>query len=142
MAAERLLIPVGEIVMSEPRRPPESLVTQAARVRPIVGVLPLVGFQYKTSLEGFSAFLTDVGAHVTVLRVPVGTEGVRSVGAVVTIFTGVWLLTCEGKYVFILEQCTFLKSKSVISINNSNSGKSTNKSSTFIFCCIPVCLVM
>lgn len=102
---ERLLLSVREVVMSEACRPPEGLVAQAARVRPIVTVLPLVGFQYKTSLEGFATFLTDVGAHVAVLRVPVGTEGVRSVGTVVALITRIRLLPCEGKYILILQQC-------------------------------------
>lgn len=71
-AAERLLLGVREVVMSEACRPSEGLVAQPARVRPIVTVLPLVGLQYETSLEGFATCFTDIRAHVTVLRVPVG----------------------------------------------------------------------
>lgn len=71
-AAERLLLGVREVVMSETCRPSEGLVTQSACVWPIVTVLPLVGLQYETSLEGFATCFTDVRAHVAVLRVPVG----------------------------------------------------------------------
>lgn len=95
--AERLLLGVREVVMSETCRPPEGLVAQAARVRPIVAVLALVGLQYETGLEGFAAFLADVRAHVAVLRVPVGTEGIRSVSAVVTLITGMRLVPCRGR---------------------------------------------
>lgn len=95
--AERLLLGVREVVMSETRRPPEGLLAQAARVWPIVTVLPLVGLQYETSLEGFAAFLADVRAQVAVLCVPVGTESVRPVSAVVTLITGVWLVPCGGQ---------------------------------------------
>lgn len=87
--------------MSETRRPPESLVAQAARVWPIVTVLALVSLQYKTSLEGFAAFLTDVRAQVTVLRVPVGTESICSVSAVVTLITGMWLVPCVLGHVIL-----------------------------------------
>ncbi len=95
--AERLLLGVREVVMSETCRPPEGLVAQAARVWPIVTVLTLVGLQYKASLEGFAAFLADIRAQVTVLCVPVGTESIRSVSAVVTLFTGIWLVPCRGR---------------------------------------------
>lgn len=91
--AERLLLGVRQVVMSETCRPPEGLGTQATCVWPIVAVLTLMSLQYKSSLEGFAAFLTDVRAHVTVLRVPVGTERICSVGAVVTLFTCIWLVS-------------------------------------------------
>ncbi len=94
--AERLLLGVRQVVMSETRRPPEGLLAQAARVRPIVTVLTLVGLQYKTRLECFAAFLADVRAHVTVLGVPVSTESVCSVRAVVTLVTGIRLVPCRG----------------------------------------------
>ena len=99
--AVRLLLSVREVVMSEARRPPEGLVAQAARVRATVTVLPLVGLQYKTSLEGFAAFLADIRAQVAVLRVPVGTESVRSVSAVVALITGIWLVPCKGQTRFL-----------------------------------------
>lgn len=94
---ERLLLGVREVVMPEARRPSESLLAQTTHVRPIVTVLPLVGLQYKTSLEGFSAFLADVGARVAVLCVLVSAEGVRSVGAILTLITCIWLLPCRGQ---------------------------------------------
>lgn len=93
-AAEGLLLGVREVVMSEPRRPPEGLVAQAARVWPVVAVLPLVSLQYKSSLEGFAALLADIRAPVAVLRVPVGTESISSVSAVVTLITGIRLVPC------------------------------------------------
>lgn len=91
--AERLLLGVRQVVISETCWPPEGLVAQAACVWPTVTVLTLMGLQYKSSLEGFAAFLTDIRAHVTVLCVPVGTESIRSVGAVVTLITGIWLVS-------------------------------------------------
>lgn len=93
--AERLLLGVREEVMPETRRPAEGLVAQAARVRPIVTVLPLMGLQDETGLEGFAAFLADVRPQVAVLRVPVGAESVRSVSAVVALVTGVRLVPCR-----------------------------------------------
>lgn len=71
--AERLLLGVREVVMSETCRPPEGFVAHSTRVRSIITVLPLVGLQYETSLEGFATFFTDVRAHVAMLCVPVGT---------------------------------------------------------------------
>lgn len=71
-AAERLLLGVREVVMSEACRPTEGLLAQPTRVQPSVTVLPLVGFQNETSLEGFATCFTDIRAHVAVLRVPVG----------------------------------------------------------------------
>lgn len=95
--AERLLLGVRKVVMPETCRPPEGLVTQAARIWPIVTVLMLVGLQYETSLEGFAAFLADIRTHVTVLRVPMGTESIRPVSTVVTLITGIWLVSCRGQ---------------------------------------------
>lgn len=95
-AAERLLLGVSEVVISETRWPPEGLVATAARVRSVVTVLPLVGLQDEPGLESLSAFLTDEGARVTVLRVSVDTEGIRSVGAVVTLVASISPLPCRG----------------------------------------------
>ena len=78
--------------MSETCWPPEGLLAQAARVRPIVTVLVLVGFQDKTSLESFATFLADIGPQVAVPCVPVSTESIRSVSGVVTLITGVRLV--------------------------------------------------
>ena len=94
-AGERLLLGVRQVVMPETSRPPEGLVAQAARVRSVVTVLTLVGLQYETSFEGFAAFLADIRARVTVLRVPVGTESIRPVSTVVTLVTGIWLVPCR-----------------------------------------------
>lgn len=91
--AERLLLGVRQVVISQAGWPPEGLVAQAARVRPIVAVLALVGLQYKRRLEGFAAFFTDIRAQVTVLGIPVGTQGIRSIGTVVTLNTGVRLVS-------------------------------------------------
>lgn len=102
--AERLLLGVREVVMSETCRPPEGLVAQAARVWPIVTVLALVGLQYKTGLEGFAAFLANIGAHIAVLRVPVGTESICSVSAVLTLIAGIRLVPCRGWIYFLLNQ--------------------------------------
>lgn len=90
---KRPLLGVRQVVMSETCRPPEGLGAQATCVWPIFAVLTLVGLQYKSSLEGFATFLTDVWAHVTVLRVLVGTEHICSVGAVVTLFTCIRLVS-------------------------------------------------
>lgn len=94
-AAERLLFGVRQVVMPEPCRPPEGLLADAAHVRPSGDVLPLVGLQYETCLEGFATFLADVGACVAVLGVAVRPERICSVGAVITLITGVWLLSCK-----------------------------------------------
>lgn len=93
--AERLLLGVRQVVMSETRRPPESLLAQTARVWPVVAVLALVGLQYEASLEGFAALLANIRAHITVLCVAVCAEGVCSVGAVVALITGIRLLSCR-----------------------------------------------
>lgn len=103
-AAERLLLGVRQVVMSEAGGPPEGLLAEATGVRPIVAVLTLVGLQDETSLEGFAAFLADVRASFTVLRVPVGTESVGSVSAVVTVVTGVRLVPCRGRVHVYLKQ--------------------------------------
>lgn len=87
-----ILLGVREVVVSQARRPAEGLAAQAAHVGPVVRVLPLVGLQQEPCLKAFAAFLTDVRAHVAVLRVPVDSEGVRSVGAVVALLAGEWLL--------------------------------------------------
>ena len=98
-AAKRLLFGVGQVVMPEACWPTESLLAQSTIVRSIVTVLPLVGLQYETSLEGFATLLADKRASVAVLRVPVHTEGICSVGTVVTFVTGIWLLSCgKTKY--------------------------------------------
>lgn len=99
--AERLLLGVRQVVMSETRRPPEGLLAQPARVRPVVAVLSLVGLQDEASLEGFAALLADVRARVAVLRVAVCAEGVCSVGAVVALVTGVRLLSCVLGHVIL-----------------------------------------
>lgn len=93
-AAERLLVRVRQEVVPEARGPSEGLGTQAAGVEASVAVLPLVCVQYKSGFEGFAAFLAHVGSKVTVLGVPVGAEGVSSVGAVVALTTGVGFLSC------------------------------------------------
>lgn len=92
-AAERLLLRVGQVVVPEARRPPEGFGTQSAGVGSPVAVLLLVGLQYEARFEGFAARLADVRAQVAVLGVPVHTKGVCSVSAVVTLVTGVWLLS-------------------------------------------------
>lgn len=94
-AAERLLLGVGQIVMSESCWPTESLLAQSTSVWSIIAVLPLVGLQYETSLKGFATLLADVRACVAVLRVPVYTEGICSVATVFTLITGIWLLSCR-----------------------------------------------
>lgn len=99
--AERLPLGVREVVVSQTRRPPEGLVAQAARIWPIVTVLTLVGLQYKSSLEGFAAFLADIWAHVAVLRVPVGTESIRSVSAVLTLITDIRFVPCVLSHVVL-----------------------------------------
>lgn len=91
--AERLLLGVRQVVISKTGRPPEGLVAQAARVWPIVAVLALMGLQYKRSLEGFAAFFAHIRAQVTVLGIPVGTQSIRSIGTVVTLITGVRLVS-------------------------------------------------
>lgn len=70
-AAEGPLLGVGQEVVPEARRPAEGLVAPTAGVAPLLAVLPLVGLQDETGLEGFAARLADVGAPVAVLRVPV-----------------------------------------------------------------------
>lgn len=92
-AAERLLLGVRQVVISQTGWPPEGLVAQAARVWPIVAVLTLMGLQYKRSLEGFAAFFADIRAQVTVLGIPVGTQSIRSIGTVVALITGVRLVS-------------------------------------------------
>lgn len=87
--------------MSETCRPSEGLLAQATCVWPIITVLTLVGLQYKTGLEGFTAFLADIRAHVTVLRIPVGTESICSVSPVVTLIAGIWLVSCKGQIVVV-----------------------------------------
>lgn len=102
-AAERLLLGVREEVISETSRPPEGLVAKTTRVWPIITVLPLVGLQNKPSLESLSTFLTDVRTHVTVLCIPMDTERVCSVGAVVAFITSISFLPCVlGHVVFQL----------------------------------------
>lgn len=98
--AERLLLGVRQVVMSETRRPPESLRAQPARVWPIIAVLALVSLQYEASLEGFAALLANIRAHITVLRVAVCAESVCSVSAVVALITGVRLLSCRRQTLF------------------------------------------
>jgi len=94
-AAERSPLGVRQEVVPEARRPPEGPAAHAARVRPVVAVLPLVGLQDERGLEGFAALLADVRPQVAVLRVPVGAQGVRPVGAVVALVTGVRLDPCR-----------------------------------------------
>lgn len=92
-AAERLLLRVGQVVMPEARRPAEGFLTQSTGVRSPVVVLLLVGLQYEARFEGFATFLADVRAQVAMLSVPVHTEGVCSVSAIVALVTGVWFLS-------------------------------------------------
>lgn len=91
-AAVRVLHGVREVVVSQARRPAEGLLAQAAHIRPIVRVLPLVGLQQEPGLEAFAALLTDERAHVSVLCIPVDFEGICSVGAVVALLAGERLL--------------------------------------------------
>ncbi|KAM4730876.1 mitochondrial chaperone BCS1 [Anableps anableps] len=91
-AGERQPLRVGQEVMSETRRPPERFLAQSARVRSFVRVLLLVCLQDEAGFEGLAAFLADVRTDVAMLRVPVRAQGVRSVGAVLTLIAGVRLL--------------------------------------------------
>jgi len=54
-APERLLLGMGQVVMSKTCRPSESLLAQSTSIWTTVAVLLLVGLQYETSLEGFAA---------------------------------------------------------------------------------------
>lgn len=102
--------------MSEACRPSESLVAQPACVRPIVTVLSLVRLQYETSLEGFATCFTDIRAHVAVLRVPVSAKGICSVGAVLTLVTGIWFLPCRKQiHVFVATLAKSISDGSLIS---------------------------
>ena len=92
-APERLLLGMGQVVMSKTCRPSESLLAQSTSIWTTVAVLLLVGLQYETSLEGFAAFLADIRARITVLCCPMYTQGICSVSSVVTLITGVGLLS-------------------------------------------------
>lgn len=100
-AGEGLLFGVGQVVMPQTRGPPERFLTQPAGVRPAVPVLLLVALQDEAGLKGFATFLADERASVAVLGVPVRAEGVGSVGAVLTLFTGVTLLSCVFGHVVL-----------------------------------------
>lgn len=89
--AKRQLLGVRQEVVPETGGPAEGLLAHAAGVRSLVTVLLLVGLQNEAGLEGFAAFLADVGPHITVPGGPVGTEGVRSVGTVVALVAAVRL---------------------------------------------------
>ena len=82
--------------MSQAGGPAESLVAGPAGVGSCSAVLPLVGLQDVARLEGLAALLADEGARVAVLRVAVGTQGVRPVGAVGAVVTRVGLLPWES----------------------------------------------
>lgn len=86
--------------MSEACWPAERLAAQTARVRAVVAVLMLMCLQYKNCLEGFATFLTHVRARFAVLCISVCTERISSVGAVITLITGVWLISCKT-YIYI-----------------------------------------
>lgn len=89
--------------MSETCWPAERFVAQTTHIWTVVAVLMLMSLQYKTSLKGFTTFLTYVRACFRVLCVSVGSQCISSVGAVITLITGIWLLSCK------------------LQINNSNS---------------------
>lgn len=97
---ERLLLGVRQEVMSEACWPAECFVAQTALVRAVIAVLMLMRLQYKTGLEGFAAFLAHVRARFTVLCVPVCTESIGPIGAVITLITGMRLISCKIKVWF------------------------------------------
>lgn len=109
--------------MPEACRPAERLVAQAARVRAVVAVLVLMRLQYETGLEGFAAFLTHVRARFAVLRVPVGSERIGSVGAVVALITGVRLRSCNTKIAEAFLTLSFLLFKCVLLVILSRNVK-------------------
>lgn len=88
--------------MPEACWPAERLAAQTARVRAVVAVLMLMCLQYKNGLEGFATFLTHVRARFAVLCISVCTERISSVGAVITLITGVWLISCNIKYILFI----------------------------------------
>lgn len=88
--------------MPEACWPAERLAAQTARVRAVVAVLMLMCLQYKNGLEGLATFLTHVRARFAVLCISVCTECISSVGAVITLITGVWLISCNTKYILFI----------------------------------------
>lgn len=94
---ERLLFGVRQEVMSETCWPAERFVAQTACVRAVIVVLMLMRLQYKTSFECFPTLLTHVRTHFAVLCISVSTERISSVRAVITLFTGIWLISCKNK---------------------------------------------
>lgn len=91
-AHERLLVGVGEVMVAEAGWPTEGPAAQAAHVRPLLAVFTLVSLKEEARLEAFATLLADKGASVAVLRLPVDSEGVTTVGAVLTLLARIWLI--------------------------------------------------
>lgn len=89
--------------MSEARWPAEGFVAQSTHIWTLAVVLMLMRLQYKTRLKGFATFLTHVRARFRVLCVSVGSQCIGSVGAVITLITGIWLLSCKMKIPIFLQ---------------------------------------
>lgn len=93
-AEEWVAIGMGESMMSQSSSPAESTVANIANVGFGLTVLSEVGAQQEASLECLAALLTHESPCLSVPCLPVYTQCVSSVGAVLTLRTLVWLQSC------------------------------------------------
>lgn len=95
-AEEGVAVRVGEGMMAQASGPAESTVAHIAHVGLGLAVLAEVGAQQEAGLEGLAALLTHEGPRFPVPGLLVHAQGVRAVGAVLTLGTLVWLQSCRA----------------------------------------------
>lgn len=105
-AEEGVLVGVGQIVMTQASCPAESPPAGIADIRLLLAVLLQVGLEEEASLEGLATLLADEGAGIPVPCLLVHPQGVRPVGAVLTLVAAVRLQACsDGEGVGMRVQC-------------------------------------
>lgn len=89
-AEEGVAVSMGEGMMAQTGSPAESTVAHITHIRFGFTVLAKVGAQQEARLEGLAALLTHESPCFPMSRLPVHTQCISPVGAVLTLRTLVW----------------------------------------------------
>lgn len=93
-AEEGVTIGVGEGMMAQTGSPAKSTVAHVAHIRFGFAVLAKVGAQQEACFEGLSTLLTHESPCFSMSCLPVHTQCISPVGAILTLGTLVWLQSC------------------------------------------------
>lgn len=100
-AEEGVAVGVGEGMMAQASSPAESTVAHVTHIGFGLTVLAEVGAQQEACLEGLATLLTHEGPCFLVPSLLVHTQGIGSVGAVLTFGTLIWLQSCVFGHVVL-----------------------------------------